>query len=69
MGTNLAFARPIFCLAATLFVLGSNLAFKKWTYAIIAIIFDFQIELITNNLDVLVYLSTGCGVTLGIKHG
>lgn len=62
--TDLASARPILRFTAKLTALGSNLAFRKWTYSTTAVTFELTIILAMDDPDASVCLYIGYGVTL-----
>lgn len=63
-GLDLSSPRPVLYFTAKLSVLGSDLAFKGWSYTTTLITFDLAILPTISNPDTLVYLNTDCGVNL-----
>ena len=63
-GSDSLFSRPVLCSTAKLFTLGSGLAFTGWSYATTLITFDPAILPAISDLNTLVCLDTGCGVSL-----
>ena len=57
-------SRPVLRFAAKLSALGSGLAFRGWSYITTLITFDPMILPAISDPDTLVYLDTGCGVSL-----
>lgn len=63
-GLDSSSSRPVLCSTAKLYSPGSGLTFRGWSYATTPITFDLAILLAISDSNTLVYLDTGCGVSL-----